>query len=69
MSDATFADYTEDDVVDWLGEPEVAKARPYVDLVHDPRDRRRPISATVPGSARQPYAVLSRCAKPPAASP
>lgn len=57
MSDATFADYTEDDVVEWLGEPEVAKARPYVDLVHDLEIGDGAISATVPGSARQPYAV------------
>ncbi|MFV5212537.1 SNF2-related protein [Azonexus caeni] len=49
--------FTEDDIVDWLGEAELAKGRPYVDLVRDLNIDDGEMHAVVPGSARQPYRV------------
>ena len=49
--------YSEDDVIDWLGNKEVDKGRPYVDLVRDFRIEAGEFQALVPGSARQPYRV------------
>ena len=49
--------FTEDDIVDWLGEAEIAKGRPYVDLVRDLEIDDGEMRAVVPGSARQPYRV------------
>ncbi|WP_306606436.1 DEAD/DEAH box helicase [Azonexus sp.] len=49
--------FTEDDIVNWLGEAEISKARPYVDLVRDFHLEAGEMRAVVPGSARQPYQV------------
>ena len=35
MSAITLGNFTEDDVIEWLGDGEVAKGRPYVDLIRD----------------------------------
>lgn len=60
MSAVTLTTYTEEDVIAWLGEAEVAKGRPYVDLVQelDVEDER--VRAIVPGSSRQPYTSIAR---------
>ncbi len=55
MSGTTLQTFTEDDIVDWLGEAELAKGRAYVDLVTDIQIEEQEVSATVPGSARRPY--------------
>ena len=49
--------FTEDDIATWLGEAEIAKGRPYVDLIHDFSITDGEMEAAVPGSARQPYRV------------
>lgn len=49
--------FSEEDVAEWLGDAEVAKGRPYVDLVRDLRVEDGEIHATVPGTARRPYRV------------
>jgi superfamily II DNA or RNA helicase len=49
--------FSEADVADWLGEAEIAKGRPYVDLVRDLVVEHGEIHAVVPGSARRPYRV------------
>ncbi len=55
MPGVTLQTFTEDDIIDWLGEGELAKGRAYVDLVTDIRIDEQEVSATVPGSARRPY--------------
>ena len=55
MSGVTLQTFTEDDIIDWLSEGELAKGRAYVDLVTDIRIDEQEVSATVPGSARRPY--------------
>lgn len=47
--------FQEEDVIDWLGEECVKKARPYVDLIQNIDLDEFRISAQVPGSARQAY--------------
>ena len=51
----TLDTYTESDVTEWFASREIAKARPYVDLVRDLSIANGRISAAVPGSARAPY--------------
>jgi superfamily II DNA or RNA helicase len=60
MSLATLDTFTEEDIVDWLGENEVSKARPYVDLVQQLDVEEERIRAVVPGSARKPYTSIAR---------
>ena len=60
MTVVTLDTYTEDDVTEWFSSREIAKARPYVDLVRDLDMADDRISATVPGSARVPYTVQAR---------
>ena len=55
MAGITLQTFNEDDIVDWLGEAEVAKGRAYVDLVSDIHVEEQEVTATVPGSARRPY--------------
>jgi len=45
--------FTEDDVVDWLGEAEIAKGRPYVDLVRDLVIDDGEMRAEVPGASKR----------------
>ncbi|MCL2523951.1 MAG: DEAD/DEAH box helicase [Betaproteobacteria bacterium] len=47
--------YTESDIAEWFSSRDIAKARPYVDLVSALEIAHDRIRATVPGSARQPY--------------
>ncbi len=49
--------FSEEDIIGWLGEHEVAKARPYVDLVRDIHIETDEIRAVVPGSSKRPYQV------------
>ena len=49
--------FSEADVADWLGEAEISKGRPYVDLVRDLIVENGEVHAEVPGSARRPYRV------------
>jgi len=51
----TLDTYTESDVAEWFSSRDIAKARPYVDLVRNLKIANGRISATVPGSARAPY--------------
>ena len=74
----TLENFTEEDVGEWFARREIDKAKPYVDLVHDLELKGNQISATVPGSAKQPYktqaylsqshsgetSVVSRCSCP-----
>src|SRR5574343_2011274 len=53
----TLATLTEGDVADWFATREINKAKPYVDLVRDLVIQGNQLSAAVPGSAAQPYAV------------
>ncbi len=60
MSAVTLSTYTEADVIEWLGEAEVAKARPYVDLIRELDVEEERLRAVVPGSARKPYTSIAR---------
>ena len=54
--------HDEDDVLAWLGAGEVAKARPYVDLVRQLEVEGHRIRASVPGTAREPYLTVASLA-------
>ena len=74
----TLDTFGEDDVASWFAKKEIAKARPYVDLVRELEIHGGQISAVVPGSAKLPYTaqaylsqnqqgetdVISRCSCP-----
>lgn len=60
MTATTLDNFTEDDLIDWLGEEELAKARPYVDLVQELDIESERVRAVVPGSARKPYTSIAR---------
>ena len=60
MSAITLGNFTEDDVIEWLGDGEVAKGRPYVDLIRDFDEDDERVRGIVPGSARQPYTTIAR---------
>ena len=62
MTTPTLHSFTEDDVAKWLGVKEVAKGRPYVDLVHDLENDGESLRAIVPGSASTPYVTAARLA-------
>ncbi|MDR0775372.1 MAG: hypothetical protein LBE81_01865 [Azonexus sp.] len=78
MAAITLDTYTESDIAEWFTSRDIAKARPYVDLICDLEIANGRISATVPGSARAPYTaqaylsqsqsgemmVVSRCTCP-----
>ncbi|MDR1995959.1 DEAD/DEAH box helicase [Azonexus sp.] len=78
MAAVTLDTYTESDIAEWFTSRDIAKARPYVDLICDLEIANGRISATVPGSARAPYTaqaylsqsqsgemmVVSRCTCP-----
>ena len=52
-------DFSEADILAWLGAPSLAKGRPYVDLVSDFQMDTSGISGYVQGSARRPYHALA----------
>ena len=60
MSSANFEDFDESDVIRWLGEREVAKARAYVKRVRDLDVGNERIRALIPGSAPEPYLSTAR---------
>ncbi len=60
MSSITLENFTEDDVTEWLGETEVGKGRPYVDLIRDLDVDDQRVRAVVPGSAKHPYTTIAR---------
>src|SRR5574343_1003901 len=60
MAAVTLANFTEDDVADWLGDADVAKGKPYVDLIRDFDADEERVRGTVPGSAREPYLTSAR---------
>lgn len=78
MAAATLETFTEDDISDWFASREIAKARPYVDLIQELEISGNQVSAIVPGSAKTPYTtqaylsqgqsgdsmVVSRCTCP-----
>ncbi len=60
MAAVTLANFTEDDVAEWLGDTDVAKGKPYVDLIRDFDADEERVRGTVPGSAREPYLTSAR---------
>ena len=52
-------DYTEEDILRWLGHSALTKGRPYVDLISDFQVDENGISGAVQGSARKPYQTLA----------
>jgi superfamily II DNA or RNA helicase len=60
MIAVTLDTFNEDDVTDWLGDAEITKARPYVDLVDELDVGEDIIEALVPGSAAKPYRTTVR---------
>jgi superfamily II DNA or RNA helicase len=60
MPDTTLENFTEEDVIRWLGEHEVAKAAQYVRHVRDLEVEENRIRGIVPGSARAPYVTVIR---------
>ena len=52
MAAVTLANFTEDDVAEWLGDTDVAKGKPYVDLIRDFDADEERVRGTVPSSAR-----------------
>ena len=59
---ADLLSHDENDVTTWLGAGEVAKARPYVDLVRHLEVEGHRIRASVPGTAREPYVTVASLA-------
>jgi len=51
---------TEKNLIDWLGQRELDKARSYVDVVQDLEVTPELVRATVPGSARKPYQAMAK---------
>ncbi len=52
-------DFSEADILAWLGAPSLAKGHPYIDLVSDFQMDTSGISGYVQGSARRPYHALA----------
>ena len=60
MPELTLENFTEEDVIHWLGASEVAKARSYVSRVQDLEVDDARIRGVVPGTARMPYVTVIR---------
>jgi hypothetical protein len=60
MPDTTLENFTEEDVVRWLGEREVDKAASYVRNVRNLEVEENRIRGLVPGTARAPYVTVIR---------
>ena len=52
--------YTEKHLREWLGQRELDKARPYVEVVRDLEVDPEFIRAVVPGTARKPYLAMAK---------
>src|SRR5574343_1911988 len=57
MAVVTLATFNEENVADWFATREINRANPYVDLVRDLVINGNQLSALVPGSAAEPYAI------------
>ncbi len=57
MTLVTLEDFSEEHLAEWFSEADIARARPYVDLVQELETDGDKISALVPGSASEPYRV------------
>src|SRR5574343_402745 len=60
MTRVSLGNFSEDDLLDWLGEAELGKGRPLVARVRDLEADEERIRAMVPDTGKKPYLAVAR---------